>query len=439
MVEGASARVRWGRRLVHNITCPTCWHSFSPAEALFEARHPELIGDPVLGTNEYLRFLPTRFTVKGEALDPKGVPTPQLACPRCHLHISDALLEVPPLFISIVGSPASGKSYFLTAMTWELRRLLPRARLSFSDADPEANSAIMEYEHSLFLNANPDQPTAIRKTETDDPRLHKTARIDGVDSRFPLPLQFTVWPTVDHPNHRQPYRVGRVLVFYDNAGEDCLPGAEPTSASVVQHLAQSSILFILFDPTQDPHFRKLCDKHDPQLAHGLRPDAAKGAAYIRQEMILKEAAVRIRRYLGLSQSDRLQRPLVVILGKFDMLSKATGISIDEEPYSGGNGNEPLLTNLQRIEETSGAVRQLFQEICPEFVATADSLSEIVRFIPVSSLGCAPSLVGSRGNRYYGVRPQDIKPKWVTVPMLYCMTKWANVVLSSSRRKFKQGR
>ncbi len=33
------------------------------------------------------------------------------------------MMEMEPLFLSILGAPASGKSYFLTAMTWQLRRL----------------------------------------------------------------------------------------------------------------------------------------------------------------------------------------------------------------------------------------------------------------------------------------------------------------------------
>ncbi|NIA13339.1 MAG: hypothetical protein GWP08_04605 [Nitrospiraceae bacterium] len=433
MAISESRRVEWGRQLIHRITCPTCWHTFPPEEVHFVSRHPEFIGDPVLGTNEYLRFLPSRFTHKGEAIDGHGVSTSQLACPRCHLNISEALLEVPPLFTSIVGSPGSGKSYFLTAMTWGLRHLLPKGGLSFTDADPEANSAIMEYEQTLFMNATPDQPVAIRKTQTDDPRLHKTARIEGVDVRYPLPLQFTVWPMAEHPYADRPYSVGRVCVFYDNAGEDCLPGTEAASVSVVQHLAESGLIFVLFDPTQEPQFRQYCGDADPQVAMGLRPGADKGTTFIRQEMILKEATVRIRRYLGLSQSERIRKPLIVIVAKFDMLSECVGIPIDDEPYNKVNGGSSLRLDLGRVEKTSDAIRKLFMEACPEFVATAEGLSEIVRYIPVSSLGGSPTLVGKGEQGFYGICPKDIQPKWVTVPMMYCMSKWAKEVLRSSRK------
>ncbi len=66
-----------------------------------------------------------------------------LACPKCHLPIPRAMLEMESLFISILGAPASGKSYFLTAMTWQLRQILPlNFKIAFTDADPESNRAL---------------------------------------------------------------------------------------------------------------------------------------------------------------------------------------------------------------------------------------------------------------------------------------------------------
>ena len=437
MVTGNPTQLNWGRRLVQRIICPTCWHTFLPEQVLFAAKAQ--MNDAVLGPNEYQRFLPDRFTVKGEALDPQGVATSQLACPRCHLNIAESLLEVPPLFISIVGSPASGKSYFLATMTWQLRSLLPRASLSFSDADPTANSALMEYEQTLFLNPNPDRPTAIRKTEPNDSRLHKNITLDGVPVRLPVPLQFTVWPTSGHPNFTKPHRVGRVVVCYDNAGEACLPQPAEVydlNSMVVRHLAESGVLLMLFDPAQDPRFKSHCRGDDPQLEHGMRPNSSQTAHLIRQEMILKEAAVRMRSYLGMSQRQRTTKPLVVVLTKFDMLAEAAGVSIDTEPYEGVDGKSPFRMDIARVERTSRAIEGLFREICPEFAATAESLSEIVHYIPVSSFGCNSEYVKQvdsekRDTSFCGIRPCNIHPKWVTVPLMYCMTKHAKVLLDQS--------
>ena len=189
--------------------------------------------DPVLRGDEYLRFLPTRFTVQGEALDPRGFPTTDMACPRCHLGIPGAMLEVPPLFVSLIGSQASGKSYFLTTMTWSLRQFLPQAMLRFEDADPVANAAIHEYERTLFLNPHPDQPTEIRKTDQLDSVLHKIVTLDGVDIRFPRPLQFTLCPMPGHQRSGSGSQAGRLLILYDNAGEDFRPSVESAQSAVV--------------------------------------------------------------------------------------------------------------------------------------------------------------------------------------------------------------
>ena len=424
-----SSRIAWGKSLVGRITCPNCWHLFPPEDVCFVSKHPVLIGDPVLGSNEYQRFAPTRFTPKGEALDPNDIPSSEMACPRCHLPISEALMEVPPLFISLIGSPASGKSYYLTTMAWQLRSLLPKAGLAFSDADPLANAALHEYEQALFMNPHPDQPTEIRKTQVDDERLHKTATIDGVPIRFPLPFQFLSWPTPDHPNFAEAQRVGRVLVFYDNAGEDFRPGMERADSAATQHLARCSALFVMFDPTQDPRLLGLCRSQDPQLAHGLRPGANGPSVTVRQETFLKEAIVRLRRFLGLSQGHRLDKPLVVIVPKFDILEGLSGISLAEEPYTGGNGAGGLRLKIPQVERASEALRTMLRQYCPEFVATAETVSENVRYIPVSSFGTSPELIERGDQAFYGIRPRDIKPRWVTVPLMYCLSKWGSQLLT----------
>jgi hypothetical protein len=115
----SSARVR----LCTRITCPHCWHSFPPEEVLWVSQHPELRDDPKL-PGELRRFLPSRFNVAGEALDARQYPRHKLACPNCHLSVPRAFLEMDPFFLSILGSPGSGKSYFLTSMTWQLRQNL---------------------------------------------------------------------------------------------------------------------------------------------------------------------------------------------------------------------------------------------------------------------------------------------------------------------------
>src|SRR5262249_58225220 len=110
--------------LLSRVTCPHCWERFLPEQVLWVSEHIELLGDPRLGPERQQRFLPSRFTVEGDAIDAKGMVCRSLACPHCHLPVPRAMLEMEPLFLSILGSPACGKSYFLTTMTWQLRPVL---------------------------------------------------------------------------------------------------------------------------------------------------------------------------------------------------------------------------------------------------------------------------------------------------------------------------
>jgi hypothetical protein len=182
-------------------------------------------------------------------------------------------------------------------------------------------------------------------------------------------------------------------------------------------------MMMLFDPTQDPRFRAKCSSLDPQMAHGLRPGAERQSVVLRQETVLREAATRIRRHLGVAQDRRIKKPLIVVVPKFDIWAELSGISIDEEPFcSNGNGS-PMGLDVQRVDAVSEAIRKLLADLCPEFVATAQGLSEIVRYIPVSSLGRSPELVERDGQMFYGIRPKDIRPKWAAVPLLYCLCQW----------------
>ena len=137
------------------------------------------MGDPRLGSDHQLRFSPTRFTVEGDAIDSRGFACQSLACPRCHLPVPRALLEIQPLFLSILGAPASGKSYFLTCMTWLLRKTLPQQfSLSFSDADPASNRSLNEYEERLFLSQHQNKVAALDKTALEGD-LYSTVLFNG--------------------------------------------------------------------------------------------------------------------------------------------------------------------------------------------------------------------------------------------------------------------
>lgn len=130
------------------------------------AANVNLRGDVKLGESAMRRFLPTRFTATAEAIDSAGSTATETACPRCHLPVPRVLLECPTLFFSILGAPASGKSYLLTSMVWQARRILPELfQLRFTDADAAGNGRLNEYEEQQFLAEDPDRLVWPTKTE----------------------------------------------------------------------------------------------------------------------------------------------------------------------------------------------------------------------------------------------------------------------------------
>ena len=139
--------------MLARVTCPHCWHVFHSYETLWVSTHPPLQGDSRLDEFAQTRFLPSRFTPAGAAIDELGSECTQLACPACHLLIPRLCIEHQPWFVSIVGAPSSGKSYFLASAVHRLRRCMPEwFGISFTDTQADFNQLLVSYEEQLFMN-----------------------------------------------------------------------------------------------------------------------------------------------------------------------------------------------------------------------------------------------------------------------------------------------
>ena len=412
---------RPGIRLAVRVTCPHCWNNFPPDRVLWIAQHPDLTGDPRLGADQALRFLPTRFNVEGSAIDSRGFACHGLACPNCHLPIPRALFEMEPMFISILGAPACGKSYFLASMTWQLRQVLPKHfALMFSDADPISNHRLHEYEELQFLNPDPNALVAIEKTATQGD-LYDTVLFGDQAISFPRPFMFTLKPAESHPNHAAAGRLSRVLCLYDNAGESFLPGQDTAISPVTRHLALSRCLLFLFDPTQDPRFRRACQgkSQDPQMQDRLQ--RFQREMPVRQETILLEAAHRVRRYTGIPEKAKHSRPLILVVTKHDSWSTLLDGGRLNPPWIGNSKGDLCAMQLDTIDEVSKKLRALLWKLCPEIVSAAESFAEQVIYMPVSATGRSPEVDPKTGA--FGVRPRDMNPMWAETPLLYVLSRF----------------
>jgi hypothetical protein len=423
--DGTAAPVAAAIPLVKLVTCPHCWHEFRPEQILWVAQHEDLMGDTVL-REEPLRFLPTRFTLDGQAIDARGMVCHSLACPACHLVLPRVLLENEITFISIIGSAGSGKSNFLAAMTWELRQRLARDfAIIFSDGDKEANWILNRYEETMFLPDDPDRPVVLDKTRTQGD-LYRSVTINGQETQLPKPFLFSLHPAANHPRAAKRARLGRIVCLYDNAGEHYNVGQDTALTPVTRHLSRAKVLMFLLDPTQDSRFRAKCKtvSQDPQIVEPLQT--------VRQETILSEAAIRFRKHASLSAHQKCDRPLLVLVAKSDIWGPLIeGEDLVAEPIrvarSRENGTPLSVVDMDRVERVSGKVRQLLLGITPEVVSTAEDFADDVLYVPVSALGHSPEKFPEKQGLL--IKPKDIQPRWVTIPLLYSYARWATGLIA----------
>lgn len=412
------------RKLIKEVVCPNCWTKFPPENTLWISEEPTLVGDFKLSESDPIRFLPHEFNENGAALDAKGYPCKDIACPYCHQRIPSVALDSPSIFMSIVGAPFTGKSYYLASSTYALRRTLSRSfNLNYTDADPIMNRLLQDYESQQFIG-KAKNIVKIEKTE-EQGDLYNTSFIAGQQFIFPQPFTFLAAPGVNHPNFERATDVARMVCLYDNAGESYLSteSADTTTNPVTRHLAHSGCIFFLFDPIQDPRIRSECQRvsDDPYLddnfiGQGMNPN-------LRQENVFGEMVKRVRAFRHMSTNERYENPVIIIVAKVDVWRGiAPRMNLDESPikplkYRNFNINA-LRTDY--IQEANVAVRRMLQQYVPEFVMAVESFAKDVTYIPVSATGISPEL--DPVTNVCGFRAADMKPIWVEVPMLYALSR-----------------
>ena len=115
--------------------------------------------------------------------------------------------------------------------------------------------------------------------------------------------------------------------------------------------------------------------------------------------------------------------MIVVITKYDAwasLLPGARLTIDRVIRSGKNS--PLsAVDLKAVEDVSAQTRALLREHSPEIVVAAEGFARQVVYIPVSALGCGPELDPT--TRMLGIRPRDVRPVWVEVPMIYALCRW----------------
>jgi hypothetical protein len=412
-------------RIKNQLSCPHCWAEFYSRDLLYISESQELYDDPKLGTQYTKRFQPVRFDIDGAAYDADNFLCHKLACPNCHLPIPRSLLHLSNFYISIAGAPASGKSYFLTSMIWQLRNTMARSfATNFADADTEMNTRIRSYESGQFMGSDdPNELVMIAKTDVSG-GIYNQSRINGVSTMLAQPFMFTVEPMPTHPFLETAERAAQTVCLYDNAGESFLPGADLTTQPVTRHLAATNALMFVFDPTQDVRFRSACKEHvdDPQM-NPSKEATNQRKSPVPQETVLNNVIMQIRNLTHTPQRETLKIPLVIVLTKWDAWKQLTHFRKPPDqsvPWAKSSNTRVNVYNVDRVTEYSNQLRELLLDLIPNLVSTAETASEKVAYIAVSATGGPPELgePDANGIRPLCYRPKNVKPVWSEVPFLH---------------------
>ena len=98
---------------------------------------------------------------------------------------------------------------------------------------------------------------------------------------------------------------------------------------------------------------------------------------------------------------------------------------------------PALALLASSTATISAdVRALLNRMSPELVAAAEGFAQDVVYIPVSSLGRAPTVDSVTG--LLGIRPRDLQPLWTEVPFLYALARWTGGIIPYKKAQAESG-
>jgi hypothetical protein len=379
--------------------CPVCWTRFDAGDALSVAVHEDLRGDPILGSDARLRFQPTRFNDQGLALDPMGLACTDIACPHCRRQLPPGYLDRPHRIISLIGAPSAGKSYYLAVLTRILQDRLPEDfNLAFKDGDPSGNMLLNQMRNTLFSAATPED-ALLGKTALEGATYEKLPRLGRMVS-LPRPFIYSI----SRPGQQ---RTETSVILYDNAGEHFEPGIDIHDSPGAMHVASSSGLIFLFDPTANARFKaKLVGVDDPQLSLKGRID--------QQDSILAEMETRMKRVQGLAQDERIKTPLAFVVGKSDTWEKLLSSPLESVTKSGA-------LDLAAIARNSARVREVLLSLCPGLVASAESLAAHICYFAATSFGHTPVTIQSGVNKgRIAPDPQRLAPAHVEEPLYWLM-------------------
>jgi hypothetical protein len=114
-----------------------------------------------------------------------------------------------------------------------------------------------------------------------------------------------------------------------------------------------------------------------------------------------------------------------VLTKFDAWSHLVEDSDATSPWKSAQHGTIAGLDLDRIHARSRQLRELMMQYCRDVVAAAEGFARDVTYIAVSALGHRYEhgrLIVDDSSKLVSIRPKDVQPYWVEVPLLYAISR-----------------
>lgn len=95
-------------------------------------------------------LVPDRFTYNGVPCDQDGIEVNNYVCPNCTFDIPIRFLEHSTYYISMVGAPNTGKTYYSASMYYEILKLAEGYPITVTRADIMTNDTLGTYYRALY-------------------------------------------------------------------------------------------------------------------------------------------------------------------------------------------------------------------------------------------------------------------------------------------------
>lgn len=275
----------------------------------------------------------------------------ELKCPTCDKELPATIFQFDQYIkFCIVGQTNCGKTNYITVMLEEFKQKLNKKML-IQPMNTETSDIQIENYDYLY---------------------NQKIELPPTPSGYLKPQLWQITDRTKYSKTKEAYKVYSLNIF-DGAGEDYLHMTD----DIRRYINGSDYIFFLVDPLNLPEVRK-------QLG-------IKGVSQNSGEELVKGMAQYLRMGFGLPAGKRIDKPVAVILTKFDMIMELMGSAQVTQENDAAYSGDYMRSDADAIDSE---IKSWLESIGESyFLSALETSFKKTRFFGVSSYGHAPTANG----------------------------------------------